>query len=96
MIPITASQVERGIENPCVDGSIQSLMSQLFHVWFNSGDYLFTSFDFNADCLPVVFRWRAGYTSEAFIKMMNTMLLMHKSILLVTNEMKSMAIPMPN
>ena len=90
------SQVERGIENPCVDGSIQSLMSQLFRVRFNSGDYLFTSFDFNADCLPVGFRWRSGQTLEAFIKMMNTMLLMHKSILLVTNEMKSMAIPMPN
>ena len=96
MIPITVSQVERGIENPCVDGSIPPLITQLLLIWFNSGDYPFTSFDFNADCLPVVFRWRSGQTLEAFIKMMNTMLLMHKSILLVTNEMKSMAIPMPN
>jgi hypothetical protein len=60
VIPITVSKIERGIENPCVDGSIQSLMSQLLLIWFNSGDYLFTSFDFNADCLPVGFRWRAG------------------------------------
>jgi hypothetical protein len=96
VIPITVSQIERGIENPCIDGSIPPLIKQLFQVWFNSGDYLFTSFDFNADCLPVGFRWRSGQTLEAFIKMMNTMLLMHKSILLVTNEMKSMAIPMPN
>jgi hypothetical protein len=25
-----------------------------FRPWVNSGDYLFASFDFNADCLPVV------------------------------------------
>jgi hypothetical protein len=60
VIPITVSQVERGIENPCVDSSIPPLITQLFAVWLNSGDYLFTSFDFNADCLPVGFRWRSG------------------------------------
>jgi hypothetical protein len=36
VIPITVSQIERGIENPCVDGSITPLMSQLFRVRFNS------------------------------------------------------------
>jgi hypothetical protein len=61
VISITVSQIERGIENPCVDGSIPPLMSQLFAVWFNSGGSLFTSFDFNAACLPVGFRWRAGH-----------------------------------
>ena len=89
MILITVSQIERGIENPCADESIQALLPPF---WFDSG----TSFDFNADYLPVVFRWRSGHTLEAFIKMMNTMLLMHKGILLVTNEMKSTAIPMLN
>jgi hypothetical protein len=54
VIPITVSQIERGIENPCVDGSIPIPAPQLFPVRFNSGDYLFASFDFNADCLPVV------------------------------------------
>ena len=63
-------------------------MLQLLLIRFDSG----TSFDFNADYLPVVFRWRSGHTLEAFIKMMNTMLLMHKGILLVTNEMKSTAL----
>ena len=59
-------------------------MSPLLLIRFDSG----TSFDFNADCLPVGFRWSSGYT----LKMMNTMLLMHKGILLVTNEMKSTAL----
>ena len=60
VISITVSQIERGIENPCIDGSIPPLIKQLFAVWLNSGDYPFTTFDFNVDCLPVVFRWRSG------------------------------------
>jgi hypothetical protein len=34
VIPITVSQVERGIENPFVDESIQAL---LLTFWFDSG-----------------------------------------------------------
>jgi hypothetical protein len=34
VIPITVSQIERGIENPCVDESIQAL---LLTFWFDSG-----------------------------------------------------------
>jgi hypothetical protein len=34
VIPITVSQIERGIENPCADESIQAL---LLTFWFDSG-----------------------------------------------------------